>query len=278
LQKDLFHSIFARLISLTKSTCNHFMNQKFTVMVVDDDDMAIKKLCQDLSTFPDMQVIATANTSQKARALIIREQPDILFLDIEMPGTSGIELLRSLQSKIHPEMKVVFYTAYNQYLLEAVRASAFDYLLKPYLPEELAAIIERYRSYVPKTPENLEQSLCRLLAQNDFFAIYTLSGLMMVNCEKIILFQYAKEQRCWQMMHIDDYKLYKLRPNTKAREILFINKAFVQISQDCIVNLHYLSSIENRSLRCIFCHPHQSIEQTASQRYFKKIREQLEII
>ena len=254
------------------------MNQEIAVIIVDDDMMSIKKLSSDLAAFPDIKVIKSTTSSEKAQKMIIREQPDILFLDIEMPGISGIELLRRVQPELHPEIKVVFYTAYNKYLLEALRASAFDYLLKPYMPDELATIVERYRSYTPKNTDSLEHSLHKLLVQNNIFAIQTLSGLMLVSCEKILLFQYTKEQRCWQMMHADDYKLHKLRMSTTAKELLAINKVFVQISQDCIVNLHYLSSIENRTLRCSFYPPHDKIERTVSQRHFKKIKEQLEII
>lgn len=254
------------------------MNQEISVIIVDDDMMSVKKLSADLATFPDIKTIKSATSPEKAKKMIIREQPDILFLDIEMPGMSGIELLRRIQPELHPEIKVVFYTAYNKYLLEALRASAFDYLLKPYMPDELATIIERCRSITPKNTENLEQSLHKLLVQNNIFAIQTLSGLMLLSYEKILLFQYTKEQRCWQMMHADDYKLHKLRMSTTAKELLALNKAFTQISQDCIVNLHYLSSIENRTLRCSFFPPHDKIERAASQRYFKKIKERLEII
>ena len=255
------------------------MNQEFiTVGIVDDNESSIKKLSADLSAFPDVKIVATISLPEKAKGLIVREQPDILFLDIEMPGISGIELLKQMQPELHPEMKIVFYTAYNQYLLEALRASAFDYLLKPYLREELAAIIERYRSYVPKTVENLEQSLRRLLAQENIFAIQTSTGLMVVNYEKIILFQYVKEERCWQMLHAETNKMYKLRMSTTAKGLLSFNKAFIQISQDCIVNLNYLTHIENRTLKCSFIHPHQKIERMASQRYYKKIKERLEIL
>lgn len=254
------------------------MNQEITVIIVDDDVMSIKRLSGDLAAFPDIKVITTASSPEKAQKIIIREQPDILFLDVEMPGMSGIELLRRMQPELHPEIKVVFYTAYNKYLLEALRTSAFDYLLKPYMPDELAAIIERYRSYTPRNTDSLEQSLHKLLVQNNIFAIQTLSGLMLVSSEKILLFQYTKEQRCWQMMHTDDNKFHKLRMSTTAKELLAISKVFVQISQDCIVNLNYLASIENRTLQCSFCPPHDKVKRTASQRYFKKIREMLEII
>lgn len=255
------------------------MNQEISVIIVDDDVMSIKRLSHDLALFPGIKVVATSTTPDKSVKVIIQEQPDILFLDIEMPGMSGIELLKRVQPELHPEVKVVFYTAYNQYVLEALRASAFDYLIKPYESDELVAIIERYRSYIPHNNETLEGSLHKLLVQNHIFAIHTLNGLMLVNNEKVLLFQYSKEYRCWQMMYTDNSnKLHRLRASTTSKELLNISATFIQISQDCIVNLNYLASIENRSLQCSFYPPYNHIKRIASQRYYKKIKGRLEII
>lgn len=248
-----------------------------TAVIVDDDAAAVKKLHADLVAFPDITVAGTAVSVETAKRLIIREQPDLLFLDVEMPEMSGFELLNEIQSQLHADIKIVFHTAYNKYLLDAIRASAFDYLLKPYMPEELAAIIERYRSRTPKDPMGIEQSLRKLLARDAGFAIQTLSGLMPVNPEKVIMFQFVKELRCWQMM-LADRKLHKLRTGATARELTALDRSFVQIAQDCIVNIRYLASIENKTLRCMFCPPYSDMECTASQRYFKKIKEMMDII
>ena len=251
------------------------MNKEITIIVVDNDAGAVKKLCDDLSNFSDIKVLMTFQSPEKARNAIIRNQPDILFLDVEMPEMSGIELLRNIQPELHPETKVVFYSAYNKYLLEALRASAFDYLLKPYLPDELSDILERYRSHVTDT--TIEQSIRNLLTQENLFAVQTVMGVMIVNIEQILMFQYSKEQNCWQLMHIDDYRLHNLRMQTTSKELLAINKMFFQISKDCIVNMKYISTIENKTMRCVFCYPHDHIERTVSQRCFKKIREALEV-
>ena len=112
----------------------------------------------------------------------------------------------------------------------------------------------------------------------DIFAIQTITGLMMVICERVLLFDYSKEKRCWQMMLVDDDKLQCLRHNTTAKEVLDISGMLVQISQECIVNLKYISTIENKTLQCRFHPPYEMIERTASRRYFQKIRERLEII
>ena len=256
------------------------MNDEITVIVVDDDAQSIKRLCEDLSRFPEVLVLDTFQSPAKARKAIVRKQPALLFLDVEMPEMSGIELLRAIQPELNNATKVVFYTAYDKYLLEALRSSAFDYLLKPYLPDELTAVIERFRSHISKTDKtdnNIEQSLRKLINNENVFCIQTATGIMLTGIDKILLFQYDKEQNSWTMMHIDNYKLYKLRKGTSAEELLLFNKMFIQISKDCIINLQYLTSIENKTLRCLFCYPHDHIERTASQRFYKRIREALEI-
>ena len=255
------------------------MNKQMTVIIVDDDAKCIERLKKDLVEFPNMEVVATCSSPEKAQKIIIREQPDILFLDVEMPGMTGIELLKRMQPELHADVKVVFYTAFDKYLLEALRASAFDYLQKPYMPDELKAIIDRLQSSAPKNTDSLEQSLNKLLGQDkNTIAIQTYSGLMLVSCEKILLFDYVREQRCWNMLLTDGGKPQRLKQTTTAKELMIIGKAFVQISQECIVNLNYIATIENRTLRCLFCPPHEGLERTASQRYFKKMRERLEII
>jgi two-component system LytT family response regulator len=252
------------------------MGKKIRIIVVDDDAGCVGRLCDDLTAFPDVEVVAACRSAKEALKRIIGEQPDILFLDVEMPEMTGIELLKRIQPELHTDVKVVFYTAYNKYLIEALRMSAFDFLLKPYTMDELTAIFDRYHSTVSK---NLDQSLRQLLGQDrNIFAIQTVSGLMLVICERILMFDYVKESRCWQMLLTDNSKPQRLRQSAGAGELLALNKVFVQISKECIVNMNYLSTIENRTLQCRFYPPYDSIERMASRRYFQKIREELEII
>ncbi len=72
-------------------------------------------------------------------------QPDVLFIDVEMPGQTGLEVLQSLREEMPMELIVVFYSAFDKYMIEALRASAFDFLLKPYQQEELELIVGRIR-------------------------------------------------------------------------------------------------------------------------------------
>lgn len=161
--------------------------------------------------------------------------------------------------------------------MDAIHASAFDYLLKPYKSKELDDLMSRLRAHVVKDEKvNIEQSLRKLLIRSKF-AVQTISGLVFVKCEEILLFQYLKDLRCWQMMLAADRKPYKLRMSTTAKDLLGINPSFVQISQDYIVNLDYLCLIENVTLKCELYSPFTDIELVVSQRYYRRLREVLEI-
>lgn len=252
------------------------MSKRINTIIVDDNRRAADKLREDLSAFAGIEVTGCIHSPETAIEELVKQQPALLFLDIEMPGMSGLELLSEIQHKIS-NMKVVFYTAYNQYLIDAIRSSAFDYLQKPYLPEELAFIIERLRTEKRKKEENLSQSLEEFRKRENRFAIQTVTGLMFVKCDEVLLFLHIKEQRCW-LMKLVNGKQYKLRSNVKARELTELHASFIQINQQCIININYLISIENKNLKCIMSPPYSDIDQTVSSRFYKRLREELDIL
>ena len=119
------------------------MSEEITVVIVDDEAASVRNLSNDLCVYSDVRILETTTSVEKARKIVIRQQPDLLFLDVEMPKMSGLDLWQNIRADVHADMRVVFYTAYDKYVLEALRASAFDYLLKPYLPEEFLGQLPR---------------------------------------------------------------------------------------------------------------------------------------
>ena len=253
------------------------MNKSITTIIVDDQASCIEILSKDLARYPEIQIIETTTSSEKAKKIIIKQQPDLLFLDVEMPKITGIELLNEIRSSIHSNLYVVFYSAFDKYMIDALRASAFDYLLKPYEPNELADIIKRVKKEIVMGRINFEQSMRRLLSDDRKFALQTITGLLLLRRSDILYFQYLNEHRCWQMM-LTDYSVHRLRLNMTAKEILSISISFLQVSQDIILNVDYLLSIENKTLRCMLYPPFTEIDIKASKRYYSKIKETLEII
>ena len=101
------------------------MSEEITVVIVDDEIASIRNLSNDLSAYSDIRILETTTSVEKARKIIIRQQPDLLFLDVEMPKMSGFDLWQSIRADVHADMRVIFYTAYDKYVLDALRASAF---------------------------------------------------------------------------------------------------------------------------------------------------------
>ena len=118
---------------------------KIKVVIVDDEPQSILRLENDLAALDDFEVIATSSSAMSAKTLVMSMQPDVLFIDVEMPGLTGFEVLQSLRDEMPMDLIVVFYSAFNKYMIDALRASAFDFLLKPYQQEELELVVGRIR-------------------------------------------------------------------------------------------------------------------------------------
>ena len=119
-------------------------------LVVDDEEPARNELCFQLEQLEDVEVAGQAGDGPQALELIATLRPDLVLLDVQMPGRSGFEVARELVDR--PEApSVVFVTAYDQHAIEAFEVNAVDYLLKPVAPARLAQTIARVRGLV-ETP------------------------------------------------------------------------------------------------------------------------------
>ena len=108
-------------------------------LIVDDERLARKELVTLLQAHPNVKVIGEAANADEAEKLIADTRPDLVFLDIQMPGRTGFDLLSSLDHVPH----VIFVTAYDEHAMKAFEVSALDYLLKPVEAERLAGAIEK---------------------------------------------------------------------------------------------------------------------------------------
>jgi DNA-binding LytR/AlgR family response regulator len=116
-------------------------------IIIDDEESARSRLARLLAAHPDVQVAAEARDGLEAVEKIEAVRPDLLFLDIEMPGLGGFDVLRSLQPTV-PLPLVIFVTGYDQHALAAFEANALAYLLKPIRPERLAQAVEHARKLI----------------------------------------------------------------------------------------------------------------------------------
>jgi two-component system, LytTR family, response regulator len=117
-------------------------------LLIDDERLARNELRRLLAAFPEIEVAGEAAQTKQAREQMALIKPDLLFLDVQMPGETGIEFLESLEP---PVPNVIFTTAYDEFAVKAFELNALDYLLKPVDPARLAAAIERLPGFLHPT-------------------------------------------------------------------------------------------------------------------------------
>ncbi|MDR7267518.1 DNA-binding LytR/AlgR family response regulator [Pelomonas saccharophila] len=131
-----------------------------TALIADDEPHLVQYLKAQLAqAWPELDVIKTAANGVEAAEAIAELEPDLAFLDIQMPGLTGLEVAQGIEGST----RVVFVTAYDQYAIEAFEARAVDYLLKPLKAERLAACVARLREAPAADEGRLAETLKRLL-------------------------------------------------------------------------------------------------------------------
>lgn len=278
---------------------------KIKVVIVDDEPQSILRLENDLAAQDDFEVIATSSSAMSAKTLVMSMQPDVLFIDVEMPGQTGFEVLQSLRDEMPMDLIVVFYSAFNKYMIDALRASAFDFLLKPYQQEELELVVGRIRQKLEEgdgsssssssshgsslsssssssseshqNPQDLMGLNGLLGTSGKRLAIQSISGLLMVKPDEVFCCTFDEDTRLWHL-RLANGQIHKLKKQTTAKSVLSLSPSLAQVRQDCIINLDYLISIENYTLRCIFSPPFDQENITVSRRCYKAVKEKLEIL
>ncbi|GAA3993800.1 LytR/AlgR family response regulator transcription factor [Mucilaginibacter dorajii] len=115
--------------------------KKIRVLIVDDERLARAEVKRTIANFPDLEIVGEACNAGEARQMVNLKKPDLLLLDVQMPGESGFDLLET----INPVPEVIFVTAFDQYAVKAFEANVLDYLVKPVRDERFAKAIEKVR-------------------------------------------------------------------------------------------------------------------------------------
>ncbi len=212
-----------------------------TVFIVDDSRDAVEVLRRRLENRYSVNVVGTAYDAESAIDMIIMTEPDLLFLDIELPTMTGLELYTLIRNELKPETKVVFYTGHDKYMLEAIRKQAFDYLLKPPTEQDVAQLMTRY----------YEDRLQSLPPAGDYsshlpiiLVLNTLNQHITLQLEDIAYFCYSQERRIWEVICADN-TTYTLRHRTTSEIILGYSPDLVQIHKRHIVNINHIQMIQN---------------------------------
>jgi two-component system LytT family response regulator len=200
-------------------------------LIIDDERLARAEVRRLLDDFNWVKVVGEAENAEQALALIQSQQPDLLFLDVQMPGKTGFDLIEEIRGEMP---RVIFTTAYDEFALRAFEVNALDYLMKPITPDRFAAALTRVREE-PLAPEN--QSALRSSDQ-----VFVRDG-----------------ERCW---FIPVSKIRLLESEGNYTRVRFENQSpliyrslstleqrlpaddFFRINRQQVVNLHFIERIE----------------------------------
>jgi len=206
-------------------------------IIIDDERLARAELRKLLQDFPEVEVIDEAANAEEGVTKIEAQNPDLIFLDIQMPGRTGFDMLASLEKSPN----VIFTTAYDEYALKAFEVNALDYLLKPVEPKRLADAIQKLHFIETKEPgangENINKSL---LTENDQVFVKDGERCWFVKLSDIRLFEsvgnYAK-------VFFGNNKPLILK-SLNALEERLDEKMFFRANRKHIVNLRMIEKIE----------------------------------
>jgi two-component system LytT family response regulator len=205
-------------------------------IIIDDERLARQELKNLLTPYPELNIVGEANNAETAIELIKQEKPDVIFLDIQMPGKNGFDLLEEISGV--PE--VVFVTAYDEYAIRAFEVNALDYLLKPVQSSRLAETVKKLLNKdITEKAENKEQT--QALNDNDQVFVKDGDKCWFVKLSDIRLFE---SEGNYVRVYFDKNRPLILRSLNNLDERLN-NKTFFRASRKHIVNLKWVESIEN---------------------------------
>lgn len=204
-------------------------------LIVDDEkdvSQALKLLLN--KTCPDIEVIGVVHSAMDAVKALKKEMADVLFLDIEMPGGNGFDLLEIVDNK---ELYVIFTTAHSEYAIKAIKNGAKDYILKPVDPDELINSVAKARKEIESIKTNGSST-----KMSTTLSISTPKGLMFVNKEDVI---YIKADGRYSELYCKDEQRYTVCKNIGEYEDELSKDFFFRVHKSYLINCKHVVKINS---------------------------------
>lgn len=212
------------------------MKEKYNVIIVDDEYLAQKLLQDYVSKMDALQLVATCSNAFEAMNALKNNQVDIMFLDIQMPDLTGLELVKSLEHK----PSVIFTTAYSEYAVDAFNLSVVDYLLKPFdFPRFVQAVNKAIGAELPKTKgDDLPHDT--ISRSNDFITVKADYKLYKINYDDLL---FIEGQHEYVTFHTTQRRITALFALKDLEEILPKDK-FVRVHKSYIVSFKQIQDLD----------------------------------
>jgi len=203
-------------------------------IIVDDERLAREELKGLLAEYGDIEVIGEYKNTIEAKEAIERDAPDLIFMDIQMPGETGLQLLENMSNP----PRIVFVTAYDEYAIKAFELNAYDYLMKPIDPERLTEVYKRL-SEENKTPASVENS--DVLSNGDKVLIKDGDKVWFIDVNDIRFFE---SEGNYVKVKFDTFRPLILRSLNSLEERMD-EKMFFRANRKFLINLQHVVNIES---------------------------------
>jgi two-component system LytT family response regulator len=203
------------------------------VMIVDDEAPARVRLRQMLAAHPGVEIVAEAETGIEAMEKTAECKPDLLLLDIQMPGSTGIDVAASLPE---PRPSIVFCTAYDQHAVDAFELHAVDYLLKPISRARLAQALDRVRSLSTMERDSALNKVTRAPAR---FLVKSASHYVVISEARVLYFE--SEDGLTRL--VTEKEKFWMDPTLNELEERLQSSRFFRISRAAIINLNAVGEV-----------------------------------
>ena len=237
-------------------------------IIIDDDKASVDTLTKKLKKFRDIELCGSTNTCSGGVHLAADTNPEVIFLDVELPDLSGLEFLMQLDKVVRGWCQVVMYTGHPGYMLPAFRLNAFDYLMKPVDDRELKSVIARLREKRDKEESPLNMAAKSSMHKDKLLLYTSTSDFRLVHIQNICTFQYNHDIRQWEVIIAGMPEPLRMKRNTKCDAILDIDDRFVQVSHKFIINIDYLVEVSDNT--CLFYPPFEKIKHVKVGRLYRK--------
>lgn len=212
--------------------------ESIRAVIIDDEDHCRSTLSKQLEWFcPEVEIVAEGVTVETGLKMIRAHNPDVIFLDIEMPDGTGFDLIRNLDQE---NLKVIFTTAFDEYAVEAFKVNAIAYLLKPIEGDELANVIEKFSQEKKDEIGERLASLMKYLSEKEKVkkvALPVMEGLQFVMIDDIVR---AEASGNYTTVHLRTGKTLFISKTLKFILETVNSSKFVRVHQSHIINMDYI--------------------------------------
>nr|MBD3620886.1 response regulator transcription factor [Sunxiuqinia sp.] len=246
-------------------------NKSITAMIIEDDEEAISLLEIYLKAFRELEVIDKTTNPRHGIKLLVRKMPDLVFLDIDMPDTNGLEVAEAIKENKLPT-EIVFTTAHSKYAFKSLEVKPLDYLVKPFGPEELISVINRYKARAKrKEMERKMDFFIRNSKPIQKLKLPTESGIVFINPEEVMLLQ-GQENYTYIFLSNGTVELATTMIHKIMEQI--DSPSFVRANRTSFINLQYLRRVDRKNRICTLTHQTTVIEEPmnrSSITFFEKL-------